>query len=179
MEQIQFEKEICEFLNIPSIPLKEWNKKDSFKRGVAITPLALGNYAYAACTFDAEEDNEPRIIKTFANEPFYGIEKVFVIPNYMETDVSQMDLDEESRKKAEILAQEAKELTESNEEEEISEMKELPEWVFPEINSYEEAVAWLQNYYRSNKLKGKVPTNEETIKLRLISIWGSKKKKNK
>ena len=28
---IRFEKEVCNYLNIPSIPLKEWNKQDSSK----------------------------------------------------------------------------------------------------------------------------------------------------
>ena len=177
METILFENEICKHLNIPSIPKKEWNSKDNFKRGVAVTRLALGNYAYAVCAFE-EDDVEPRVIKSFANEPFYGIEKVFVIPNYMETDVAEMDLDEESKKKAEILVQEAKELTEQTEEDDsMKEMRERPEWVFPKITSYEEAVAWLQNYASTHKLRGKLPTSEESIKMRLLNIYSQQKKK--
>ena len=52
--EILFEKEICSFLEIPSVPLKEWNKKDSFKFGVAVTNLIMERQAYAVCSYDAD-----------------------------------------------------------------------------------------------------------------------------
>lgn len=178
---VKFEREICDYLRIPSIPKKEWNKKDSFKKGVAIVQLSVSGYGYAVCTFDAENDNEPRIIKSFASEPFYGIEKIFVVPNYMNTsekDIKEMDLDEESKKKVESLVQEAQELTKQSEEnKEIEEMQQLPEWIFPEISNAEEARAWLQSYNSKNRIKGKIPTNEETIKMRLLNIYSQMKNK--
>ena len=178
---IKYEEEICKHLNIPSIPKKEWNKKDSFKTGVAITKLALGGEAFAVCTFDVENDKEPRVIKSFANEPFYGVEKVFVLPNYMETDVEKFDLDEESKKKAEEIIKEAKELTKekTQEDKQVEEMQALPEWVFPEITNVDEARAWLSNWNNTHKIKGKIPTNEETIKMRLLNIYSQMKNKKK
>lgn len=176
---IKYEEEVCKHLNIPSIPKREWNGKNSFKTGVAVTTLALGGEAYAVCTFDADEDEEPRVIKSFANEPFYGITKVFVLPNYMETDVDKFDLDEESKKKAEQVIKEAKELTKEKtaEEKQVEELQALPEWVFPEIHDYEEARAWLQAHNSKNRIKGKIPTNEETIKMRLLNIYSQMKNK--
>lgn len=177
---IRFEKEVCDYLRIPSIPKKEHDGKSSFKKGVAIVQLSVSGYGYAVCTFDAENDKEPRIIKSFASEPFYGIEKVFVVPNYMNTsekDISEMDLDDESKKKAEQLVQEAQELTATSEEnKEIEEMQQLPEWIFPEITNAEEARAWLQSWNSKNKVRGKIPTNEETIKMRLLNIYSQMKK---
>lgn len=178
---IKFEKEVCEYLQIPSIPKKEWNEKDSFKKGVAVVRLAVSGTGYAVCTYDEDNDVEPRIIKSFANEPFYEIEKVFVVPNYMNTsekDIKEMDLDDESKKKVEQLVQEAQELTTTSEEnKEIEEMQQLPEWIFPEIHNYHEAFAWLQAWNRRNKIKGQVPTNEETIKMCLLNIYSQIKNK--
>ena len=179
---VKFEKEVCDYLKIPSIPKKEWNEEDSFKKGVAVVRLAVSGTGYAVCTYDAESEQEPRIIKSFASEPFYGIEKIFVVPNYMNTseqDIKEMDLDDESKKKAEQLVQEAQALTTTNEEDkEIDEMQNLPEWIFPEITNAEEARAWLQNYNnRNHNKKGKIPTNEETIKMRLLNIYSQMKNK--
>lgn len=177
---IKFEKEVCDYLRIPSIPKKEWNKRDSFKKGVAVVKLAVSGTGYAVCTYDEDFDKEPRIIKSFASDPFYAIENVFVVPNYMNTsekDISEMDLDDESKKKAEQLVQEAQELTATSEEnKEIEEMQQLPEWIFPEITNAEEARAWLQSWNSKNKVRGKIPTNEETIKMRLLNIYSQMKK---
>lgn len=178
---IKFEKEVCEYLHIPSIPKKEHDGKSSFKKGVAVVRLAVSGLGYAVCTFDENNDKEPRIIKCFASEPFYNIEKIFVVPNYMNTseqDIREMDLDDESKKKVEQLVQEAQELTSENEEDnELNEMKNLSEWIFPEIHNYNEAYAWLQAWNRKNKVKGQVPTNEETIKMRLLNIYSQMKNK--
>lgn len=178
---VKFEKEVCDYLHIPSIPKKEHDGKSSFKKGVAIVKLAVSGFGYAVCTYDAESEQEPRIIKSFASEPFYGIEKIFVVPNYMNTseqDIKEMDLDDESKKKAEQLVQEAQGLTQHSEQDkEIDEMQNLPEWIFAEINSLDEARAWLSNYNSRNRIKGKIPTNEETIKMRLLNIYSQLKNK--
>lgn len=176
---IHFEQEICATLSIPSIPKKEWDKKSSFKTGVAITELAQGEEAYAVCTFDAEVDESPRVIQCFAQEPFYSVSRIFVVPSYMDVDTSNADLDEESKKAAERLAKEAEELAKEGEPDELAEMSNLPEWIFPEINSKEEAVAWLRSYNSRNRIKGKVPSNEETIKLRLMNIYSQINNKDK
>lgn len=179
---IKFEKEVCEYLQIPSIPKKIWNEKDSFKKGVAVIRLAVSGIGYAVCTYDEDCDVEPRIVKSFASEPFYGIEKIFVVPNYMNTsekDINEMDLDDESKNKARQLVQEAQELTQQSEQDkEIEEMQKLPEWIFSEIENLEQARAWLQNYNSRNKIRGRIPDSEETIKMRLLNIYSQMKKKN-
>ena len=63
---IEFEKEICQYLNIPSIPIKKWEDgKKGFKDGVAVTTLTSGVMAYAVATFDETIDDKPHIKKTF------------------------------------------------------------------------------------------------------------------
>lgn len=174
---VEFEKEVIMYLNLPSIPKKEWNQTDSFENGVAIVNLSLGRQAYAVCSFNKETDNEPRITKVFGVEPFSGIDKVFVVPSYMDNDTSEVDLDAESKKRAEQLAFEASELEkEGTVEEAIEDANKLPEWIFPEIHNIEEAQAYLREYNRINRIKkGKIPTNEETIKMRLYNIYMSNK----
>ena len=174
---IEFEREIIAYMNIPSIPKKEWNGKDSFQYGVAILNLATNRQAYAACSFDKETDSKPRIRKVFCVEPFNGIDKVFVVPSYMDNDTTDADLDIESKKRAEQLAAEAEELeNKGTVEEAVENANKLPEWIFDEIHNMSEAQAWLKQYNIRNGIKkGKVPTNEETIKMRLYNIYMSQK----
>ena len=79
----------------------------------------------------------------------------------------------------EQLAAEAKELeNEGTVDEAIENANKLPEWIFPEIQNIEQAQAYLREYNRMNGIKkGKVPTNEETIKMRLYNIYMSNKKR--
>ena len=176
---VEFEKEVVTYLNIPSIPKKEWNQTDSFQCGVAVINLSLGRQAYAVCSFDKETDKEPRIKKVFGIEPFSGIEKVFVVPSYMDNDTNDVDLDAESKKRAEQLAAEAQELeNEGTVDEAVQEADKLPEWIFDEIHNMSEAQAWLKQYNIRNGIrKGKIPTNEDTIKMRLYNIYMSNKKR--
>jgi hypothetical protein len=174
---IEFEKEVIAYLNLPSIPRKEWNQIDSFQSGVAVVNMSLGRQAYAVCTFNKDEDKEPRIKKVFGIEPFTGIEKVFVVPSYMDNDTTEVDLDAESKKRAEQLAAEAQELeNDGTVDEAVQEADKLPEWIFPEIQNIEQAQAYLREFNRMNGIKeGKIPTNEETIKMRLYNIYMSNK----
>lgn len=174
---IEFEKEVIAYLNLPSIPRKEWNQIDSFQSGVAVVNMSLGRQAYAVCTFNKDDDKEPRIKKVFGIEPFTGIEKVFVVPSYMDNDTTEVDLDAESKKRAEQLAAEAHELeNEGTVDEAVQEADKLPEWIFDEIHNMSEAQAWLKQYNIRNGIrKGKIPTSEETIKMRLYNIYMSNK----
>ena len=176
---IAFEKEVLKYLNIPSVPLKEFDGKTSFDNGVAVIDLGDDMSAYAVATFDAEKDDKPRIKKTFSLEPFYGIRKVFVVPSYMETSkeaIEKSDLDNESKEAAMKLAEEAQELEDAGtESEDMKEMKELPEWVFDSIHNSEEAYAFVSSYNKSNKIKGRIPKDEEALKLRLLTIYNDTK----
>ena len=178
MGKILFENDVCEYLKIPSVPKKEFDGKTSFKDGVAVIKLSTGDLAYATCTFNAETDKEPRIKKVFTQVMFTCVERVFVVPTYMNTgDIESADLDEQSKEAAQRLADEANELTNIGEKDEI----ELPknEWVFDEIHNKEEAIAWIKSYNQTNKIRGRVPEDEETLKLRLLAIQSELKNKTK
>ena len=176
---IRFEKEVCQYLSLPSIPLKEWNGKTSFKDGVAVTKLLLGDLAYAVCTFNADTDKEPRIKKVFAEERFSGIDKIFVVPSYMDTkDIENADLDEQSKEAAERLAKETEELAETpDENEELTETPDETEYFFDHIHNDEEAIAFITAYNRDNNIRGAVPSKHETIVMRLGVIFNDIKKK--
>lgn len=168
---IEYENEICRYLNLPSIPKKEWDGKSEFKHGVAIVTLAYDFEAYAVATYNPNEDKEPRIVKSFVQEPFYGIKKIYVVPSYMDIDdIDDADLDEESKKNAKMLASEATE--EENEGTEMhAKSEELPEWVFPFITNKEEAIAYIKSYRSKNRIKGKIPQTEDAIKANLYVIY--------
>lgn len=175
--KIEFEKEVLDFLNIPSIPLKEWNGKDSFKDGVAVVSLMEEREAYAVATFNAETDEKPRIRKVFSQEPFFSVKEIFVVPSYMDVDhIDDMDLDKESKEAAHRLAEEAEELENNG-----VKKTELPdnEWCFEKIHNLEEAQAWLKSYNSKNKIKGRVPKDEEAVKLRLLTIWNDLQRNKK
>lgn len=179
---IQFENEIIKFLGLPSIPKRTWDGKSSFDKGVAVVSLYGDREAYAVAKFDADKDKTPRIVKTFGIERFIGVKQVFVVPNYMATeeDVKAMDLDDESKKKAEELLKEANEMENEGTQEEGNPMDKLPVWIFPEIESREQAEAWLRDYnYRNHIKKGKIPSTDENLKLRLFSIYTELQKKQK
>lgn len=174
---IEFEKEVIAYLNLPSIPKKEWNQMDSFQKGVAVVNLSMGRQAYAVCSYNKEKDMCPQITKVFGIMPFTGIDKIFVVPSYMDNDTTEVDLDAESKKRAEQLVAEAQELENRDvANEAVQKANELPEWIFDEIHNRDEAMAWLKQYNIRNGIKkGKVPTNEETIKMRLYNIYMSNK----
>lgn len=177
---IEFEKEVIDYLNLPSLPKREWDGKSTFQDGVAIVNLSLGRQAYAVCTFNNDTDKTPRIKKVFGVEPFSGIEKVFVVPSYMDNDTTDADLDVESKKRAEQLANEARELeNQGTTEEAIEKANELPEWIFPEIQNREQAIAYIKSYRRINRIKGKIPDNDETLKSCLYAIYKNIVKRNR
>ena len=177
MEQkVLFEKEICAFLSLPSIPKKEWDKKSAFKRGVAVVNTYSGQ-SYAVASFNPEKDSSVRIVKVFGGEMFDKIEKVFVVPAYMNKDTKNFDLDVESKKNAEALVREAEEIENEGTSLAVPNIDELPEWVFEEIKSREEADAWLRAYNKRNKIRGDLPKKDETIKLRLYAIYTEMNKK--
>lgn len=179
MEKILFQKEILEFLKLPSIPKKKFEVGGkSFKNGVAITSLMTGASAYAVCSYDSEVDEKPRIVKTFAREPFTAIKSIFIVPDYMDNDVDDADLDEDSKEAAKRLADEATELETPDEDgDKLKEMLGEGEWIFPNITNEEEAVAFIKAYNEKNKISGRLPRKTEAIKLRLLAIYNEQKEK--
>ena len=108
-------------------------------------------------------------------EPFYGIDKIFVVPSYMDTDVDNMDLDEQSKKAAEDLKKEADELEKQGADENM----EVPEneYCFDHIHNDEEAIAFIEAYNRENNIKGAIPKKHESIIARLTVIYAESLKK--
>ena len=169
---IRFEKEICAFLNLPSIPLKEWDGETAFDKGVAIVKQAGDGRSYAVVRFNPIKDTKPNVIKVFDSEPFFGIESIFVVPNYMETNVETADLDDESKKKAEELVKQAEEIENEGVQQFV-----LPEnpYLFDNITNDEEAIAFISAYNKKNGIKGQVPKKHETILNRLLVIYSEQK----
>ena len=168
MENILFEKEICKFLNIPSIPKKAWDKESPFDKGVAVVTLGFGNKGYAVARFNKEKEQKPNITKVFASEPFFDIEEIFVVPDYMETNIDNADLDDESKKKAKDLAKQAEEI----ENDGSTDVIETPEneYYFDNITNDEEAIAFITAYNQKNGIRGSVPKKHDTIIMRLSVI---------
>lgn len=177
---IQFEKEIINYLKLPGIPKRVWDGLSSFDDGVAVVNLTLGRQAYAVCAFNSETDREPRIKKVFAQEPFGGIEKVFVVPSYMNTgDIDKADLDEQSKEAAKRLEEEANSLVEQNNNDTEELLMPQNEYFFDHIHNDDEAIAFITAYNRDNGIKGAIPTKHDTLVMRLGVIYSDITKKNK
>lgn len=184
--KIDYEKEVIAYLELPSIPRHEWTEENGkpFAKGVAVIELYSGREAYAVCSFNPDKGQQkPTITKVFSIEPFKCIKKILVVPDYMTSidEVGAMDLDDESKKKAEQLLAEAEEIENEgvdSSESGIPSIDSLPEYIFPEIESREQALAWLRQYNKRNGIrKGKLPQTDETIKLRLYSIYSAMQQK--
>ena len=171
---VEYENEVCQYLGIPSIPKKKWDRKSSFKRGVGIVDLIGGHQAYVVVTFDAEHDIDCRIVKVFTLEQFilggFGLSEVFVVPDYMDTDVENMDLDESSKEAAKALVNEALDLENADT---ASSKVTFPEneYYFDNVHSDEEGMAFIKAHNTSNRIKGKIPTTHEGIVMRLSVIY--------
>lgn len=170
------EKEIIEFLNLPSLPKKKWDGKSSFVNGVAVLNYADGEQGYAVASFDAQNESSPRIKKVFDIRQYVGIEDIFVVPSYMDGDVNEMDLDEQSKEKAKEILGEAEGL----ENEGVSKDDELEnpknEYYFDNITNDDEARAYIQSYNSRNRIKGRLPKTHEGLVMRLAAIYSDTRK---
>ena len=169
---IEFEKDVLDFLGLPSIPKKEFDGKP-FKKGVAIIELASGVKAYAAFSFNPDNgDVSPKVVKVFSLEQFTKVEKIYVVPEYMATlnEVDEMDLDDESKKRASELLEQAEKL--ELEDTSADEIKTpLNEYYFDNIKNDAEAKAFIASYNKRNKIKGRVPKTHEGLIMRLSVIY--------
>ena len=174
MEEIRFKKEVCRLLGIPNIPKKEWDNETSFDNGVAVIKRITDIEDYAVCSFNSETDENVRIKKDFGFEPFMGIVAIYPVPAYMEDNIEDMDLDDDSSKEAmEELLQEKKEIV--NEGIEKPKIK-MSEWGYDFIKNKADAIAYL----KTQNLKGRIPTNEEVLKAKLCAIYRNEQRnKNK
>lgn len=181
MDKIDFEEKVVAYLGLPGLPQKTWDGRSSFKHGVATVEFVDGRKAYAVCSYNSETDEKPRITKVFSLEPFksFDVESIRVVPTYMDVEgVENWDLDEKSKKAAQGIIDEGDAMISEGKEDKVD----VPEneWVFDNIHSLDEGVAWLKHYYSKNHIRGKVPNTEESVKLRLLTIYcdqNSRKKK--
>lgn len=172
---VKFEKEVCEYLRLPAVPKKEWDGKSGFRNCVAVVKTITGDEAYAVASYNPEKETSPNVKKVFSQETFTGIEKVLIVPEYMDVDnIKNADLDDESKKRAEELAKEAAEIENSGVEEETV----IPEneYFFDHIHNDEEARAYIAAYNRTNKIKGKIPKTHEGLVMRLSVIYSETNK---
>lgn len=177
MEKVLFEKEVLAYLNLPSIPKKEHDGKSAFDNGVAVVSLMTGHKGYAVASYNPEKgDIKPRIKKVFGSEPFSDVEKVYLVPNYMETDMTDADLDAESKKKANEIINEASEIENEGVELEPPTMPEN-EYFFDFLHSDEEAMAFIEAYNKKNKINARVPQKHDSILMRLAVIYADENKK--
>lgn len=176
----RFEQDVLDYLGLPSMPRKKWDGASHFDKGVAVVEDRYGDKYCAACSFvDGRDYDKPVITKVFGIEPFVRIVDIYTVPDYMSvaSEVPDMDLDAESKKRAEEILEEAAEMSAEVEAGEADgELKQLPEWIFPEITNKAEAEAWLRRYRSVNHIRGRIPTDEEAIKLSLYSIFQDNKK---
>ena len=164
------EREILDFLQIPKIPKKEWDGTKEFKNGVGIAKTISGVETYVVVCCD---EQGLKIKKVFDTEPIVGVGKVFVVPDYMDMkNIENWDLDDESKKAAVSLANEAIEMESSVEEKEEN----LPEWYFDEIHDIDEARAWVSQYRKKRKMRGTMPKTEEALKNFLYVCYKNKKR---
>ena len=182
-ENVLYEDKVCTYLNLPAIPKRTWDGKASFKKAVVAVSLTNGDKAYAIATFDADVDKKPHIVKVFGVVPFKVEDDAvfYVVPEYMDTEsIANWDVDAESKKAAQALAEEARAVENEGIVDDTPKMEDLGEWIFPEISNKEEAEAWLRRYNAKNGIrKNKVPSNVETLKMRLYTIYCEINKKNK
>ena len=166
------ENEICKYLGIPNIPKKKWDGKSGFKHGVGIVDLMSGNKAYVSVSFNPEKDKSCRVVKVFISEQFSNVDNdsIFVVPDYMDTDVENMDFDEKSKEAAQALVNEALDLENADTAESKVELPEN-EYYFDNVHNDDEAQAFIKSYNQSNKIRGKVPTTHEAIVMRLSVIY--------
>jgi hypothetical protein len=58
---------------------------------------------------------------------------------------------------------------------------ELPknEYFFDHIHNDEEAIAFIKSWNKSNRIKGRIPTDHETILMKLSVMWADAQRGNK
>lgn len=171
---ISKEKEICEFLSIPSIPKIKWDGKCDFATGVAVLEMKDGSQSYAVSSFDSQRDILPKITKVFSSEQFVSVCDIFIVPDYMETNVEEMDLDDDSKGMAKLLVDEAKEMVDEKMDDAFAEPKN--EYYFDNIHNDEQAIAFIKAHMKGKGKKGRVPKTHEAILMKLSVMYADMNK---
>src|SRR5574344_2141605 len=140
--------EVCKYLGIPDIPKKLWNEKSSFDKGVCLLKCVDNSEIFGICSYN--EEKGLRVIKVFNSIPFTKIISVYPIPSYMDEEIVKKDVE---KPKIEDY-----------------------EWGFPFIVNKEQAMAYLKEQYKKDKIKGAIPTKDEVLKAKLKVLYDKKQK---
>lgn len=176
---VYFEREILKYLDIPSVPKKVWDGKSSFKDGVAKIAFRPFGEGYAVVTFNKDKDKAPRIKHVFSNEPFKKILEIYPVPQYMDDNIQDFDMDERSKQAAASLIEEAKEYEMEGIEQPKTELPTDNEYFFSHIKNDEQAIAYIKAYNKRNKIRGALPKTHENIIIKLSVMWADQQKRNK
>lgn len=164
--------EVCKYLGIPDIPKKLWNEKSSFDKGVCLLKCVDNSEIFGICSYN--EEKGLRVIKVFNSIPFTKIISVYPIPSYMDDDIEQMEFDsDESTEAMEQLLKEKEEIVKKDVEKPKIEDY---EWGFPFIVNKEQAMAYLKEQYKKDKIKGAIPTKDEVLKAKLKVLYAKQQK---
>ena len=167
-----YEKEILEYLNVPSIPKKLWDGVKPFKNACGVVESKNGILCYAVFGF-SDKANAAFVKKVFGEEPILKIKEIYPVPDYMDMqDIDKWDLDDKSKNAAKNLADEALEIETEN----VKSEEPTNEWIFDEIHNIEEARAFVASYRKRNKMRGKQIKDEESLKNFLYVMWKNQKR---
>ena len=173
MNEIQNEKEVCKYLQLPSLPKKEWDGQSLFERGVAVADLRGGGQAYVVVSH-LQENKSPNVTKVFSSFAFTRIHTIRPVPQYLESvDIENADMDEDSKESLRLLADESEEL---ESDEELSKdgddgEETANEYFFDNITNDDEAAAFIKAYNKKNGIKARVPQNHQGLIMRLSVIY--------
>lgn len=158
-------------LTLPSLPKKEWDGESPFTKAVCMIERISGHLSYVIGKY-IEETKQVKIIQDFEMGTIKTILRVYPVPDYLDSNVDNMDFEDEDSREAmeELLSQSEEQVMEDVEPEE-----KLSEWVFPHINNKEEAIAYLRRYKVQSAHLLKDP---DAIKAKLFILWEDQKKKN-
>lgn len=157
-------------LSLPALPNKKWDGQTPFTKGICFIERISGHQSYAICKFN-EQTQRADVVQDFTTGTIKNIVDIYPVPDYLDTNLDQMDFeDEESRIAMEELILES----EDKVMEDIDPEQKLSQWVFPHINTKEEAIAYLRKY----KVKGsQALSNTDSIKAKLYVLWEDQNKK--
>jgi len=164
----RFLDDVCKHLNIPKLPKKEWDGTTPFDNGVALIKRVYGNEDYAVCRYDPDKNIKPTVKKDFGTEPFIEILNVWPIPDYMDANVDDMDLDEDSKENMKSLLDEKEEESTQTLVTVEDPLEKLPEWIYENVHNIQEAQAIIRQY---GKAKGKISSNEDVLKSKLYDLY--------
>src|SRR5574344_2033441 len=159
--------EVCKYLGIPDIPKKLWNEKSSFDKGVCLLKCVDNSEIFGICSYN--EEKGLRVIKVFNSIPFTKIISVYPIPSYMDDEIEQMEFDrDESTVAMEQLLQEKEAIVKKDVEKPKIEDY---EWGFPFIVNKEQAMAYLKEQYKKDKIKFSKPTKTNEINTLSLLVY--------